>query len=132
MSKKRKHRKTKNPIQKIEKNDSTYACIICLDNTDEPCILSQTICLPASIDYYYWKQDCECNILIHTSCMTAWMSYHRACPICLHDMKKTPSIYLYVNRIRGIAYYILFMYVIYHAIDALNVFLLSRSDCLSI
>ena len=132
MSKKRKHRKTKNPIQKIEKNDSTHACIICLDNTDEPCILSQTICIPASIDYYYWKQDCECNIFIHTSCMTDWISYHRACPICLHDMKKNPSIFLHFIRIREFAYYIMCIYVIYITFDALRFLLLPRSDCLSI
>lgn len=129
MPKKEKNKKTKKTIKKsFEQED---ACIICLDNTDDVCILSQSLTVHTD-DNHYWKQQCKCNILIHKSCMEKWMVYKNACPICLITMKKSPSIFLYLNRLRGFAYYIIFMYIIYTFFERLQNITFSKMDCLSI
>lgn len=61
-------------------------CAICLDtsnnnNYNEKIINSKDFVLRSRCDAT--RFNCECNIMVHRSCITSWVIQKNKCPICL-------------------------------------------------
>lgn len=89
-------------------NNERIICFVCYEYYDD----INELPIKLNNNYHYIK-NCECNVIIHKSCLDKWYSINNSCPICRDIMSinniNSYTILDYYNKLSIIN--ILFIYV---------------------
>lgn len=105
--------------QKEEINEEINECFICWDNKNDETLIKLT-----NQNIYF--NNCNCNIIIHNSCLQTWFEINKSCPICrIMMIKKCNYIIYIVKKMMYLSSYI-FINIFIMSLNFFYIFMLFR------